>query len=113
MRTLLLAGLVVVCLASVTLARQTTHTYTVSWTQDASSGVPDGYAFTVDGVRTVVSPAPVCTAAPVMACTAPLTMTTNIAHVVIVSAFNAFGEAASAPFSASPPNRPGVVVIVR
>lgn len=104
-----LIALVLITLAGLAVQAQTTHTYTVSWTQDASGGTPDGYAITLDGTRAVVTAT--CTGTGVLACTAPLTMTLNQAHTVIVSAFNLFGESSSVPFSAAPPLRPAVVVI--
>jgi hypothetical protein len=87
-------------------------TYTCQWDHDGVG--TDSYAIVVDGVvaTTMLNSAAICPAATPRVCSSPLTMTTNVAHVVTVKALNAFGEATSDPFSAAPPGaRPASVVI--
>lgn len=82
-------------------------TYTCTWTHD---GTADSYQVLVDGVMATMSPREACTGTPpTVSCVAPVTMTTNVPHVVTVRAVNLFGEATSDPFSAAPPAKPAVV----
>lgn len=87
------------------------HTYTCVWDHDGVS--TDHYEIWVDGAAAVANiQASACMAGPPRVCSSPLTMTTNVSHVVLVKAVNAFGEASSDPFSASPPSsRPAAVVV--
>lgn len=88
------------------------RTYTCLWTHDPAGGAAESFEILVDGaVAVTVVPATACSGTPVLACTSPLTMTTNVNHVVIVKAINIFGDAASVPFTAAPPARPAGVLI--
>jgi hypothetical protein len=85
-------------------------TYTLQWNHDGAN--TDNYVILVDGVNTLTVPLTACTGTPKV-CTSPLTMTTNVNHVVIVQAVNVFGAASSDPFSAAPPSSRPVGVVVR
>ena len=74
--------------------------FTVTWTHDGL--LTDGYMVVVDGARSVLQATCTGTGA-TRACAAPLTLTTGVAHVVTVNAFNVFGEVASDSFAAGPP----------
>lgn len=87
------------------------RTYSCSWTHDSAGGAADTFELVVDGAVSATLPASACTGTPVLACTSPLTMTTNVSHTVLVRAVNIFGQATSDPFSAAPPGRPAGVVI--
>jgi hypothetical protein len=88
------------------------RTYTCQWTHDSSGGAAESFQILVDGaVSVTVNPATACSGTPVLACTSPLTMTTQVNHTVIVQAVNLFGEANSVPFTAAPPVRPAGVTI--
>lgn len=87
------------------------RTYTCQWTQDTGPAAVETFEVVVDGAVSVTLPATACTGSPVLACSTPLTMTTNVPHVVVVRAVNLFGSAASVPFSAAPPGSPASVVI--
>jgi len=87
------------------------RTYTCQWTHDAAGGAADSFEIVVDGAIAATLPASACTGTPVLACTSPLTMTTNVPHTVLVRAINIFGQADSGPFSAAPPGRPAAVVV--
>ena len=81
-------------------------TYTCSWNHDGV-GV-DSFAVLVDGAVATTTIA--CSGSgPERLCSTPLTMTTNVSHVVLVKAVNAFGEAAAPPFPAAPPKPPAGV----
>jgi hypothetical protein len=117
MKRLLLSAAVLLALASLipVQARQPgpPKTYTCSWNHDGAQ--TDAYLVVVDSVVvvTVSNDASACAGSgAARLCTSPLTMTTNVNHTVLVKATNAFGEASSDPFSASPPgSRPAGVVI--
>lgn len=88
------------------------RTYTCLWTHDPAGGAAESFQILVDGaVAVTVNPATACSGTPVLACTSPLTMTTQVSHTVIVQAVNLFGEANSVPFTAAPPGRPAGVTI--
>jgi hypothetical protein len=87
------------------------RTYTCEWTQDLIGRAPDSFQILVDGAVAATVPMTACTGTTTLTCSSPLTMTTNVAHTVIVKAINLFGEASSVPFSAAPPGRPEAVVI--
>lgn len=87
------------------------RTYTVSWTHDPGPAAAEVFQVLVDGAVSVTVPVSACTGTPLLTCTSSLTMTTNVAHVVVVKAVNLFGDASSLPFSAAPPGRPAGVVI--
>ena len=87
------------------------RTYTCQWTHDAAGGAADSFEIVVDSAVAATVPASACTGTPVLACTSPLTMTTNVPHTVLVRAINIFGQADSGPFSAAPPGRPAAVVV--
>jgi len=86
------------------------HTYTCYWTHDGTNA-DDSYRILVDSVATVATvPLSACTVVnTTRSCTSPLTMTTNVSHVVTVQAVNIFGEATSPPFAADPPKSPAGV----
>jgi hypothetical protein len=86
------------------------RTYTCYWTHDGTNA-DDSYRILVDGVATVQSvPLSACTVVnTTRTCTSPLTMTTNVNHVVTVQALNIFGEASAPPFAANPPKPPAGV----
>lgn len=86
------------------------RTYTCYWTHDGTNA-DDSYRILVDGVAAVATvPLSACTVAgAVRSCTSPLTMTTNVSHVVSVQALNIFGEASAPPFAADPPKPPAGV----
>jgi hypothetical protein len=91
---------------------QAPRTYTCLWNHDGVG--TDTYQILVDGTVSVTVPNDVahCPAVTPRVCSSPLTMTTNVAHVVIIKAVNTFGEASSDPFAASPPaNRPAAVIV--
>jgi hypothetical protein len=92
---------------------QTNHTYTCSWTHDGAG--TDSYTITVDGVATVtgILPSACSGTPPARVCTAPLTMTQNVPHTVVVEAVNVFGMVASSPFPASPPSSQPLAVTVK
>jgi hypothetical protein len=84
------------------------RTYTLEWTHDGVG--TDGYTVRVDGLVDMAA-VPTCAGTP-RVCSRPLSMTTNVPHVVTVEAHNIFGSATSDPFDASPPrSRPAGVVI--
>jgi hypothetical protein len=87
------------------------RTYTCLWTHDPAGGVADEFQMWVDGALSVTVPPTACTGTPVLACQSPLTMTTQVNHLVTVKAVNIFGEATSIPFTAAPPGRPAGVTI--
>lgn len=109
-----LAVLVTMTLASFALVVRSqpgpAHTYTLTWTHDGAS--TDTYTVFLDGalLLTVPNDAAHCAGTP-RTCSTPLTMTTGVSHTVVVRAVNIFGDAASDPFSASPPVKPSGVVI--
>lgn len=106
--TFVLALVVGLAMAPLVVARQSTQTYTCSWTHDGVNTT--GYAIAIDGTRAVVSPT--CTGTgDTRSCSTPITMTTGAAHTVIVTAFNDFGEAAADPFSAGPPGKAKAVLV--
>jgi hypothetical protein len=86
------------------------RTYTCYWTHDGTNA-DDRYRILVDGVVAVDTvPLSACSVAgTVRSCTSPLTMTTNVNHVVTVQAVNIFGEASAPPFAANPPKSPAGV----
>lgn len=86
------------------------RTYTCYWTHDGANA-DDSYRILVDGVAAVASvPLSACTVVnTTRSCTSPLTMTTNVSHVVTVQALNIFGEASAPPFAADPPKSPAGV----
>lgn len=86
------------------------RTYTCYWTHDGTNA-DDSYRILVDGVAVVQSvPLSACTVVnTTRTCTSPLTMTTNVNHVVTVMALNIFGEASAPPFAANPPKSPAGV----
>lgn len=88
------------------------RTYTCSWSHDGVQ--TDTYTIWVDGAQSVSVPVTNCTGtAPALSCSSPLTMTTNVAHTVIVKAENAFGWADSSPFISGPPGSRPVGVVIR
>lgn len=87
------------------------RTYTCQWTHDSAGGAAETFQILVDGAVSATLPATACTGTPILACASPLTMTTNVAHIVIVRAVNIFGEASADPFTAAPPSKPAAVVI--
>lgn len=119
-RRLLLVACVALLLGALTFtgvsAKQAgpPRTYTVTWTHDLV-GV-DAFTLWVDGTQVGQSvPTSACAGvAPTFNCASPLTMTTNVPHLVVVKAENLFGVAASDPFSAAPPAaRPAAVKIAK
>jgi hypothetical protein len=86
------------------------RTYTCYWTHDGTNA-DDSYRILVDGVVAVDSVAlsACAVAGTVRTCQSPLTMTTNVNHVVTVQALNIFGEASAPPFAANPPKPPAGV----
>lgn len=86
------------------------RTYTCYWTHDGTNA-DDRYRILVDGVVAVDSVAlsACAVAGTVRTCQSPLTMTTNVNHVVTVQALNIFGEASAPPFAANPPKPPAGV----
>jgi hypothetical protein len=89
------------------------HTYTVLWDHDGVQ--TDSYSILVDGVvaTTMLNTPAICPAATPRVCSSPLDMTTNVAHVVLIRAENAFGYGQSDPFSAAPPTVRPVNVKIR
>jgi hypothetical protein len=84
-------------------------TYTLEWTHDGVG--TDGYTVRVDGLVDLAA-VPTCAGTP-RVCSRPLSMTTQVPHVVTVAADNLFGSAVSAPFSAAPPSSPPSAVVVK
>ena len=85
------------------------RTYTLEWTHDGL--MTDGYTVRVDGLVDMAAVA-TCAGTP-RVCSRPLTMTTNVAHVVTIEAYNIFGSAVSPPFSAAPPSSPPSAVVIK
>ena len=86
------------------------RTYKCYWTHEGTNA-DDNYRILVDGVVAVDTvPLSACTVVnTTRSCTSPLTMTTNVDHVVTVQALNIFGEASAPPFAANPPKSPAGV----
>lgn len=112
-----LAGLVAACLLipagaaaqSPAVPVPSPNTLKLAWDHDGLN--TDGYALTVDGVRAVVTPT--CAVVnTVRTCEMPFPALTPGDHTLIVSAFNAAGEASADPLLVTvfvKPAKPGNV----
>jgi len=111
-RVALIVAVILAVGAFALVQAQAPRTYTCLWTHDGVG--TDTYQIVVDGTVAVTVPNDLahCPAATPRVCSSPLTMTTNVAHTVVIRAVNTFGEASSDPFSAAPPaSRPGAVIV--
>jgi hypothetical protein len=112
-RLLLIALLLLVpALASAQVPFPTPPTVKIGWDHDGVN--TDGYALFVDGTRTVIVATCTGTGA-ARTCDTPFPAMTPGVHVLKVAAFNAAGEAESAPLTVTvfvKPGDPGNVRII-
>jgi hypothetical protein len=105
---IILGGIALCVILGLTIIHaQTNKTYTCTW--NYSGPIVDSWQYSIDGTLSTVTPT--CTGTTSLSCIAPITMSQNVSHTVIVVATNAFGSSSSSPFIATPPATPSVVVI--